>query len=132
MNTMELSKFLSKVIGIYLIIVSANILLNTQEFMHRVSSLINDPSLMFVTGFFTLILGILTVVAHNIWQWHWRVIITIVAWLTLIKGASIILYPAFIDNTTHLFLENNKVAFSAGCFDLALGILLCYFGFKHK
>lgn len=37
---------------------------------------INNPSLMFVIGFFILILGILMVIAHNIWEWNWKVLIT--------------------------------------------------------
>jgi hypothetical protein len=129
---MNVSKFLSKVIGIYLIIISIAMLTNMDQFIHYVSNLINDVPLMFVTGFFTLILGILMVVGHNIWQWNWRILITIIAWLTLLKGASIIFYPQFIDKTTILFLKNINIAYVAAGFDFVLGILLSYFGFKKQ
>lgn len=85
---------------------------------------------MFVTGFITLILGILMVVGHNIWQWNWRLIITIFAWLVLLKGASIILYPKFIDKTTILFMLNLDFAYVLVGFEFILGLLLCYFGFR--
>lgn len=86
---------------------------------------------MFVTGFFTLILGLLMVVSHNIWQWNWRIVITVLSWITLFKGASIIIYPQFIDKTSLLFVQNMSFAYIAAGVDFVLGILLIYFGFKR-
>lgn len=129
---MGISKFLSKVLGLYLVIVSLAMLIRMDQFASYVNSLINNEPLMFVTGFFTLILGLLMVVSHNIWQWHWRLIITIFSWIALIKGASIIFFPQFIDKISLLFVQNTNFAFIAAGIDLALGILLIYFGFKRK
>lgn len=129
---MNISKFLSKVLGFYLIVVSLAMLVNMSQFTHYVHSLINNPPLMFVTGFFTLILGLLMVVSHNIWQWHWRLIITILSWITLLKGASIIFFPQFIDHISLLFIQNISFAYIAASIDMILGILLAYIGFKGK
>lgn len=128
---MDISKFLAKVIGIYLVIVTLAMLINMQQFDAVVSSLINNTALMFVTGFVTLILGILLIVSHNIWQWHWRVIITIFAWCIFLKGASIVLHPQFIDELTVYFLKSPNVGHIAAGIDGALGLLLCYLGFKR-
>jgi len=128
---MDISKFLSKVIGIYLIIVSLAMLINMHQFISYVNSLISDTPVLFVTGVFTLILGLFMVVSHNIWQWNWRVIITIFSWIALLKGASIVLCPQFIDKTTLLFVQNINIAYIAAGFDLIIGILLSYFGFKR-
>ena len=129
---MDKSRFLAKAVGIYLVIISLSMLINMQHFINMVNSLINNMQLMFVTGFFTLIIGLLFVLSHNIWQWNWRVIITIIAWLTLIKGISIILYPQFIDKTTVLFTYNTTVSYLTAVIDMVFGILLCYFGFRRS
>lgn len=128
---MDISKFLSKVLGVYLIIISVAMFANIQQFSIYVQNLINDAPLMFVTGFFTLILGLLMVVSHNIWQWNWRIVITIIAWMILLKGASIIFYPQFIDKATILFVQNMGFAYMTASFDFILGILLCYLGFRR-
>jgi hypothetical protein len=128
---MDKSKFLSKVIGIYLIIISIAMLVRMQEFTHDVTKLINDAPLMFVVGFFTLILGILMVVSHNIWQWNWRVIVTIIGWITLLKGASIIFSLQFLDKAAMLFVQNINAFYIAAIIDLVLGVLLSYLGFKR-
>lgn len=128
---MDISKFLSKVLGIYFVFVSVVMLTNMQQFINSVNTLIHDAAAMIVAGFFTLILGILMVVSHNIWRWHWQVIITLIAWISLLKGASILIYPQFINQTSILFVQHLNVAYVAAGFDFILGITLCYFGFKR-
>ncbi|MFC3907505.1 hypothetical protein ACFORL_00245 [Legionella dresdenensis] len=128
---MDTSKFLSKVLGIYFIIVSVAMYVDMQQFTGYVQRLIHDPTLMFVTGFFTLILGILMVVSHNIWQWNWRLLITIIAWIVLLKGIGIIFLPHFIDTVSLSFVENIYMTYAAAGLDLLLGLFLCYKGFKE-
>ena len=55
---MDVSKLLAKVIGIYFIIITVVMFINMQQFINNVNNLIANNSLMFVTGFMTLILGI--------------------------------------------------------------------------
>lgn len=129
---MNSSKFLAKVMGLYLVIVSLGLLCNMQHFNLYIQHLMHDESALWISGFFTLILGILLVVSHNIWKWHWSVIITIFAWLCLIKGLSLINYPQAIDKITTLYLQNSYIAYSAGIVDFLLGIILCYFGFRKS
>lgn len=129
---MDISKFLSKVIGIYLVIISIAMLINMAQFSGLINDLINNAPLMFVTGFTTLILGILMVVSHNIWQRSWQLIITLLSWNTLLKGISLIFYPQIIGKVSFMFLHNTSIAYAAAGFDLVLGMLLIYFGFKNN
>lgn len=129
---MDTSKFLAKVIGIYLIIISLAMLLHMPRFNEMVSNLTSNPPLVFTVGFFTLILGILVVVSHNIWQWNWRVIITIIGWIALLKGTSLIIHPALIDILTAFYVQNTIFDYSVAIIDLILGIILVYFGFKRS
>jgi hypothetical protein len=128
---MELSKFLSKVIGIYFIIVSSAMLLNMPQFLASVTLLINDAPLLFVTGFFTLIVGLLMVVSHNIWQWNWRVSITIIAWIVLLKASIIMICPQFIETIALSFVQDMNAAYIAAGVDFVIGLLLSYFGFRR-
>ena len=115
---MNVSKFLSKVLGLYLLIASIAMLSNMAQFTGYVNLLVNNTPLMFVMGFITLIIGILLVVSHNIWEWGWRVIITIIAWIFLLKGISILFFPQFIDQLSLLFVQNAAFSYISGCIDL--------------
>lgn len=128
---MDRSIFLSKALGIYLVIVSIAILINMPAFIAQMNNLIHTPSLLFITGFFTLILGILMVLSHNIWEMNYRVLITIISWLTLLKGILLIFQPTMIDTLSMLFVQNSTFAYTAAFIDLALGICFCYFGFRR-
>lgn len=128
---MDTSKFLAKVLGGYLIIVSTAMIVNMPQFITNVNNLINNAGLMLVSGFFTLIIGLLMVMSHNVWQWNWRVIITIFGWLALLKGASLVIYPQFLDQLSLLFISNTNAAFIGAGIDLILGLVLSYFGFKR-
>ncbi|WP_133135231.1 hypothetical protein [Legionella rowbothamii] len=123
---MDKSRFLAKAIGAYLLIVSLSMFINMHSFVNLVNEMTRNEPLVFVTGFFTLIIGILLVLSHNVWEWDWRVIITLIAWLTLLKGASIIFHPAM------LYTYTATINYIAATIDVILGIVLCYFGFKHS
>ena|SRR3990167_2514191 len=123
---MDRSQFLSKVIGIYLVIVSIAMLVNMPQFVGRVDSLIHNPALMFVSGFFALIVGILIVVSHNIWQLNWRTAITIVGWATLLKGACILICPQTISGMAMQFVLNPGIAYTAACLQFIIGVLLVF------
>lgn len=129
---MDTSKFLSKVLGLYLLIISVAMFVNMHQFTHYVYKLVNDVPLMFVAGFFTLILGLLMVVSHNVWELNWRVVITILAWLILLKGVSIIFFPEFIDHLSLSFVHHLNFAYVSAGFDFLLGVLLTYLGFKRS
>lgn len=128
---MDTSKFLAKVIGFYCLIVGTAMLSNMHQFTGHVVKLLHDTQLMFVSGFFALIIGLLLVVSHNIWQWSWRLIITIIAWLILFKGVSIVYFPEYLDVITKHFVHNMQIAYTAASIDVILGLVLIYKGFKQ-
>jgi hypothetical protein len=49
--------------------------------------------LLWVTGFMTFVMGAVLVALHNMWCRDWRVIVTLLSWLTAIKGAVIMVIP---------------------------------------
>ena len=49
-----------------------------------------------MTGVQTCALPIFVVVSHQIWTGDWRIIITILGWLLLIKGILRILFPGIV------------------------------------
>ena len=129
---MERSFFLAKAIGIYLLIVSISMIINMPYFFIRIQLLMHDPNAMFITGFMTLILGILMVLSHNVWEWNWRVIVTIIAWLTLFKGISVVACPAYLIDLTNSVSASKATVYAAAVIDLVLALVLCYYGFGCK
>lgn len=47
----------------------------------------------FMYAFASIFLGLATVLVHNIWEASWHTAITVFAWLALLKGIYLIIYP---------------------------------------
>jgi uncharacterized membrane protein len=85
----------------------------------------NSQGLTYISGFMTLVLGVILVTYHNIWVKNWTVLITIVAWISLFKGIMLIIFPQSISSFKNIY-KNNRLW---GIVMVALGILFSYFGF---
>jgi len=129
---MNQSRFLAKVLGLYLIIVALAYLVNMSVYTGIITNLLNNNALMIITAFMTLIIGLLLVVAHNVWEFSWRVIITIVGWLTLIKAVCLLFFPDYMNHMNLQILQNTSVISISLFIDLILGLILLFFGFKKN
>lgn len=126
---MDISIFLAKALGLYLVIISISMLINVSRFTSILNDIIDNPSLLLFSGALALIFGILLVLTHNIWQFDWRVVITIIAWLSLIKGIIRVLFPQLSFGLIRYFSQNTTAYYLSGLISLLLGVFLCYFGF---
>ena len=69
----------------------------------------NDKAFIISTGYITLLMGLVTVILHNIWVADWRVVITILGWSTLIKGIGKIGFPETIHKQAQRFSKKQMV-----------------------
>lgn len=128
---MVLSIFLAKTIGLYLIIISAAFIINANELKPMMLDMLKSPSLLLFSSILALVLGILIVVSHNIWVMDWRVIITLLGWLTLLKGVIRLFYPEFVMKKATKCVENKASYNIMMLIILLIGLTLLYFGYVH-
>ena len=84
---MDISIFLAQVLGIYFLVMGIAILVRGRTLQKSIKDFLGNLSIKFFAGIFILILGIMMVVSHNIWGGEgWQTVITILAWLTFLKG----------------------------------------------
>ena len=84
--------FLSRLFGLSCILIPLPMMLHKQAVVEMATGLFRDPSMTFLVGVLTLVAGLATVLAHNIWSGGaLPVVMTIVGWLTLIKGFTFLL-----------------------------------------
>ena len=125
---MELSLFLAKVLGLYLLIVCVALLVKRKMWLSMVEKLADSIPLMVVSGAFTLILGLALVVSHNVWTTDWRVIVTLLGWATIVKGMLRLFFPEKIKPLA-MKLAGNWLVIWVLLFFL-VGAYLIYIGFS--
>ncbi|PIQ77195.1 hypothetical protein COV82_05915 [Candidatus Peregrinibacteria bacterium CG11_big_fil_rev_8_21_14_0_20_46_8] len=80
---------------------------------------------MFYAGVVHLVLGLVLVMKHNYWVGSWEVIITILVWLVLVKGALIVVFPEQAVEISKSWKSKNMLTFWA-VVDLIVGGALIY------
>src|SRR3989338_6826871 len=126
---MDLSIYLAKVMGLYLLIVSFGLLINKKRLIHILIDFLKNPPLVFLSGFFALVIGLLLVTSHNIWIMDWPVLITILGWLSLIKGTIRIAFPHFLVTTSQKWIQNDTFYNTTFFIMIFIGFTLLYYGY---
>ena len=86
--------YLAKLLGLYCIIVALAMSANKQQALETVNEWVRSPPLMMLTSAITLALGLALVVGHNVWSGGaLPITVTVVGWLTLIKGLAFLAIP---------------------------------------
>lgn len=98
---MEITIFFAKFWGSLFMILG--LLSVGAKFLGRIIEYTEDKTITISTGYITFLLGLVTVILHNIWVADWRVAITILGWATLIKGILKIGFPGHINKQAQMF-----------------------------
>jgi len=126
--------FLSRLIGLYCIVIALSMMTRRQSTVETVTALLQNPSMMLIVGIITLAAGLAVVLAHNKWSGGALVVIvTLVGWITLIKGLSLLFLPHEME--VRLFLGRlhyRQLFYMYTAFSLVLGVYLTYGGFKSR
>lgn len=87
--------FLLKVIGLYMLIVGIAMLMNKKLYKKMMKELSSDSSSLTISifGFLSLVIGLMIVLSHNLWGSVPQIIISLIGWLSLFKGATLLIFP---------------------------------------
>jgi hypothetical protein len=85
------TRFLSRLLGLYCLIIGVAMIARPQATVHTVTLLLDDPPLLYVLGVILIFGGLAMVLVHNIWRGGAAaVVVTVIGWLTLVKGLLLI------------------------------------------
>lgn len=90
------SLFLAQVLGLYMFIMAIIMLSRVDYYRKMLTSIKPDSLIIILTASSGLMLGILLVLLHNFWLWQSEVLITIIAWLILIKSLLWLACPEYM------------------------------------
>jgi hypothetical protein len=126
---MQESIFLARLLGPLFLIVGASILVNPGVFRTMTNEVVRSVTLVYLFGFLDFTAGLAIVLTHNVWIASWRVLITLIGWLMLIRGTVRILIPETIMGYAVKLIRNKKFLPVAGAGTGLLGLVFCYFGY---
>lgn len=89
---MDTSIFLAKFWGWYLLIFFLILSFNPKR-IKQIFNDLYDEKFLILTAFVAIIVGLLNVLSHNIWESNWKIIITLIGWISLFLGLSLFMFP---------------------------------------
>lgn len=125
---MEISQFLAKFLGLYILLMSLPLLVSPHVIRNRYESFLNDEAVLKLAGIVTVLLGSFLVILHNLWVSDWRIVVTLVSWLVLIEGISIVYFPGQSRSLFRRLAQKAPMTIS-GSVGVVVGLYLIFMGF---
>lgn len=124
---MDISEFLAKFWGWYLIIFFLILSFNPKR-IKQIFNDLKDEKFLIVSSFLAIIVGLLNVLFHNIWEANYKIVITLIGWLALLIGLSLFIFP----KRTVAWLEFINIKFVQVIYTLLffVGIYLLNMGYE--
>lgn len=126
---MSASMLLARLLGPLLLVPGIGILINPRAFRAIGNELIGSPTFVYVFGLLDFVAGLAIVLFHNRWLVGWPVLITLIGWALLIRGAVRILAPRAVASYAKSIVDKYFFFPYTGTAAVILGLVLCYFGY---
>jgi hypothetical protein len=125
----DISLFLAQVFGLYFVLAGVAILIRPTSTI-ELMQLFSNRSTTFMSGFIALVIGVPLVLLHNIWDGSWRVIITVLVWITLLKGIARIYMPDLVASWADTLVAYPRLVRHMVWVLVIAGMYLMYLGFE--
>ena len=126
---MSTSTFLARLIGPLFVAIGLGMLVNQDVFQTMAGEFLRSHALIYLSGLLTLVAGLAIVNTHNLWTRDWRVIITVLGWLSVIGGVLRIVLPQSVASLGAAIFARNGVPLVAAIVMLVLGGWLSFMGY---
>ncbi len=125
---MEPSVLIARIAGPLLVLVALGMLLNREHYRTMTREFLDSPSLIYLSGTLAFVVGMVIVMFNNLWVADWRVVITLIGWISLIKGIGRIVFPQAVRRNGEKLLEKPLFIPVGSFFVMALGLYLTIMG----
>lgn len=125
---MNISIFIAQLFAITFLAVGLGLLFEVKYYHKVFDDIMKEPGVLYIGGIAALVVGFLIVTHHNIWQ-DWPMLITILGWISLIKGFLLLAFPKYMIRWTKNWIANKHFLQIWGSIAIMLSIIFGYLGF---
>lgn len=93
---MDITILCAKVLGIYMMVSGLMILVKGKSLTILLKDFFNHPALIYLTSIILIFLSSIYLLQYNIWDGTFNIVVTIFAWLVLLKGLAYIFAPKLL------------------------------------
>ena len=117
------SIFFVKFMGYFMFLTGSALFLSKETRTAMLENMKNNESFLMVMGYITLLIGLPFVILHNVWELSVLGLVTLMGWMTLIKGIFFLAKPSIVKKK-ELSEKNLKIRGLIGAL-IGLGLMYC-------
>ena len=126
---MDTSIFIAQLLGPPILLAGLSLIAHQSFYRGVAENIRSSPALLYVIGMLRLLAGLTIVLVYNVWVANWRVLITLIGWIAIVRGALILAAPDAVLSWTRGMLERDTLFPLAAAIAILLGGALCFFGY---
>lgn len=126
---MELTTFLAQLWGPGLVAFGLGFFMSREYYIRVYKDLDKETLAVLVFGMAAIAAGITQVLAHNVWNTLPEIVVSLLGWGLLLKGAVFAVSPKFVDQAGNWWGRNPQMISVAGAVMVLVGAYLSYVGY---
>ena len=131
---MTTSRYIARLMGPVMLIIgigmAAGMLMEGETYSSLLKEFIASRALIFITGILALTAGLAIVNAHNLWVRDWRVMVTILGWLLVLRGVMLLVFPAAVQTLGDRIVASQSGIVAGAAITFVLGAILSIMGYE--
>lgn len=121
---MDVTVLTLKILGVYLVISGLFLLFKGKTVPHLLKDFFDHPATVYLTGIILVFLSTMYLIQYNIWDGTWKTLVSLFAWVILVKGLVYIFSPKSL---SHGVIGKNKIAFGLyGVVAIVVGLYMFF------
>ncbi len=126
---MTLTVYLARFFGVYIAVMGIVMIVRREAMLQLMSAFIDQRPLIFVLAMLRVLIGLAVVLAHNEWRGTVAIVVSLIGWITLLRGIALMLLPADTERKVLVFFERSSQYHVAAIIAIAFGLWLSYASF---
>ena len=131
---MTTSRYIARLMGPVLLTIGVGMVMGMLTEGDGYSSLlkefISSRALIFTTGVLALVAGVAIVNAHNLWVPDWRVLVTVLGWLMILRGLMNLVFPITVQTLGDRMIASHAGVLAGAAFTVVLGAIFSIMGYE--
>ena len=132
---MNTSKSLARLMGPILLVIgigmACGLMMEGAGYSNVLKEFIANRALIFLTGILALLAGVAIINVHNVWVPDWRVIVTVLGWLLVLRGIMLLVFPLTVQVFGDRVATSEAGVTAGAALTFVLGAVLCIMGYEH-
>ena len=127
---MSLTTYIAQLFGLYIALMGGVMLVRREAMLQIMTDIVDQRPLIFILAMLRGLIGLAIALAHNIWSSPLAVIVTLIGWITFVRGVALLLLPTDAERKVLGLFKQHAAYYSASIIAIALGLGLSYAGFR--